>query len=130
MYMRFGPLGHMGGERRLNVAITRAKRNIKLVGSILPEDIDLSKTHSEGVRMLRSYIGYAMHGSVMLNKHEKKNSLYEVDTFSEQVGRFLTQRGCKVQMNVGNSDYTIDIAIEHPKRPGHYVAGIECDGNS
>ena len=130
MYMRFGPLGHVGGERRLNVAITRAKRNIKLVGSILPEDIDLSKTHSEGVRMLRSYIGYAMHGSVMLNKHEKKNSLYDVDTFSEQVGRFLTQRGCKVQMNVGNSDYTIDIAIEHPKRPGHYVAGIECDGNS
>lgn len=130
MYMRFGPLGHQGGERRLNVAITRAKHNIKLVGSILPEDIDLSKTHSEGVRMLRSYIGFAMHGSATLAKREKKNALYDVDTFSEQVGKFLTDRGCKVQMNVGNSDYTIDIAVEHPKRPGYYIAGIECDGNS
>ena len=130
MYMRFGPLGHQGGERRLNVAITRAKHNIKLVGSILPEDIDLSKTHSEGVRMLRSYIAFAMQGSAALPKTEKKNSLYDVDTFSEQVGQFLTSRGCTVQMNVGSSDYTIDIAVEHPKKPGHYIAGIECDGSS
>lgn len=130
MYMRFGPLGHQGGERRLNVAITRAKHNIKLVGSILPEDIDLSKTNSEGVRMLRSYIAFAMQGSAALPKTEKKNSLYEVDTFSEEIGKFLTSRGCTVQMNVGNSDYTIDIAVEHPKKPGHYIAGIECDGSS
>lgn len=130
MYMRFGPLGHQGGERRLNVAITRAKHNIKLVGSILPEDIDLSKTHSEGVRMLRSYIAFAMQGTAALPKAEKKNSLYEVDTFSEQVGKFLTSRGCAVQMNVGSSDYTIDIAVEHPQKPGQYIAGIECDGSS
>ena len=130
MYMRFGPLGHQGGERRLNVAITRAKHNIKLVGSILPEDIDLSKTRSEGVRMLRSYIAFAMQGSAALPKSEKKNSLYKVDTFSEQVGKYLRSRGCTVQMNVGSSDYTIDIAVEHPKKPGHYIAGIECDGSS
>jgi very-short-patch-repair endonuclease len=128
--MRFGPLGHQGGERRLNVAITRAKHNVKLVGSILPEDIDLSKTHSEGIRMLRSYIAFAMNGVSALPKTEKKNSLYDVDTFSEQVGKFLISRGCSVQMNVGSSDYTIDIAVEHPKKPGQYIAGIECDGNS
>lgn len=130
MYMRFGPLGHQGGERRLNVAITRAKHNIKLVGSILPEDIDLSKTRSEGVRMLRSYIAFAMQGSAALPKAEKKNSLYDVDTFSEQVGKYLKSRGCTIQMNVGSSDYTIDIAVEHPKKPGQYIAGIECDGSS
>lgn len=130
MYMRFGPLGHQGGERRLNVAITRAKYNIKLVGSILPEDIDLAKTRSEGVRMLRSYIAFAMQGNAALSRPEKKTGLYDVDTFSEQVGKFLSSHGCSVQMNVGNSDYTIDIAVEHPKKPGHYIAGIECDGNS
>lgn len=75
MYMRFGPLGHEGGERRLNVAITRAKHNVKLVGSILPEDIDLSKTNSEGVRMLRTYISFAMNGSTALPKAEKKNNI-------------------------------------------------------
>lgn len=130
MYMRFGPLGHQGGERRLNVAITRAKHNVKLVGSILPEDIDLSKTKSEGIRMLRSYINFAMHGSSVLAKHDKKNHLYDVDTFSEEVGKFLTSHGCKIQMNVGSSDYTIDIAVEHPKHPEQFIAGIECDGNS
>lgn len=130
MYMRFGPLGHQGGERRLNVAITRAKRNIKLVGSIWPEDIDLSKTRSEGVKMLRSYILFAMRGSDVLVKEAKKNSLYEVDTFSEQIGDFLSSHGCIVKRNVGSSDYTIDIAVEHPKKPGRYIAGIECDGSS
>lgn len=130
MFMRFGPLGQQGGERRLNVAITRAKYNVKLVGSILPEDIDLSKTHSEGISMLRGYISFAMKGSESLPKVEKKNSLYDVDTFSEQVGKFLTSRGYSVQMNAGSSDYTIDIAVAHPKKPGQYIAGIECDGNS
>lgn len=130
MYMRFGPLGNQGGERRLNVAITRAKYNIKFVGSILPEDIDLSKTRSEGVRMLRAYIAFAMQGGAALSRAEKRAGLYDVDTFSEQVGKFLASRGCTVRMNVGNSDYTIDIAVEHPKKPGHYIAGIECDGNS
>ena len=58
MYMNFGSVGHNGGERRLNVAITRAKCNIKLVGSILPSDIDINRAKSEGARMLRSYIEY------------------------------------------------------------------------
>ena len=56
MYMNFGPLSREGGYRRLNVAITRAKYNIKLVGSIVPTDFDLDKVSSEGVTMLRSCI--------------------------------------------------------------------------
>lgn len=130
MYMRFGPLGHQGGERRLNVAITRAKYNVKLVGSILPEDIDLNKTKSDGVKMLRSYIRFAIEGSNILSKPKKQNQLYEVDTFSQYVGAFLEKQGFKIKMNIGNSDYTVDIAVEHPKREGCYFAGIECDGNS
>ncbi len=130
MYMRFGPLGQIGGERRLNVAITRAKQNVKLVGSIQPEDIDLENTNAEGVRMLRSYIQFAIHGSSVLSKHTQRNRLYDVDTFSQQVAQFLIQQGYAVRTNVGNSDYTIDIAVEHPKQPGHYIAGIECDGSS
>lgn len=130
MSMNFGPLNRQGGERRLNVAITRAKQNLKLVGSILPEDINLASVTNEGPKLLRSYINFAMNGSTVLPQVEKKNSLYDIDVFSAQVGKFLTQHGCKIQMNVGSSDYTIDIAVEHPKRAGHFIAGIECDGNS
>lgn len=130
MYMRFGPLGHQGGERRLNVAITRAKHNIKLVGSIMPYDIDLSKTKSEGIRMLKDYIEFAMKGSVVLHTHKNSNALYETDEFCDGVAKFVTSKGYHVKQYVGNSDYKIDIAVEHPKYPGCYVAGIECDGNS
>lgn len=130
MYMRFGPLGHQGGERRLNVAITRAKHNIKLVGSIMPYDIDLSKTKSEGIRMLKDYIEFAIKGSAVLHPHKSSNVLYETDEFCNGVARFITSKGYHVKQYVGNSDYKIDIAVEHPKYPGCYVAGIECDGNS
>ena len=130
MYMRFGPLGHQGGERRLNVAITRAKHNIKLVGSIMPYDIDLSKTKSEGIRMLKDYIEFAIKGSAVLHPHKSSNVLYETDEFCNGVAKFITSKGYHVKQYVGNSDYKIDIAVEHPKYPGCYVAGIECDGNS
>lgn len=130
MFMRFGPLGHQGGERRLNVAITRAKYNVKLVGSIQPEDIDLDKTKSEGVRMLRSYIEFASRAEREAIPAKKKNRLYETDIFSENVAAYLEERGYKVKRNIGTSDYTVDMAIEHPQIKGAYIAGIECDGDS
>ena len=130
MFMRFGPLGHQGGERRLNVAITRAKYNVKLVGSIQPEDIDLDKTKSEGVRMLRTYIEFASRTVRESSPVQKKNRLYETDIFSESVALFLESRGYKVKRNIGTSDYTVDMAIEHPEIEGAYIAGIECDGDS
>lgn len=130
MFMRFGPLGHQGGERRLNVAITRAKYNVKLVGSIQPEDIDLDKTKSEGVRMLRSYIEFASRTQKEVIPAKKKNRLYEIDIFSESVAAYLEKQGYKVKRNIGTSDYTVDMAIEHPEISGVYIAGIECDGDS
>ena len=126
MYLRFGPLGHPGGERRLNVAITRAKFNVKLVGSILPEDIPLDSIHSEGVRMLRSYIQFAMHRPSTVNAAEKQFD--QPDGFKEMVADYLKEQGYIVHTDLGSSDYTIDIAVEHPDLPGQYLAGIECDG--
>lgn len=130
MYMRFGPLGHAGGERRLNVAITRAKCNVKLVGSILPSDIDLNRTNSDGVRMLRSYIEFARKGSSVLKPAEKEEAFETVDEFCNFVAEFLENNGYKVQKQVGCSDYKIDIAIENPDVDGEFIAGIECDGIS
>jgi very-short-patch-repair endonuclease len=128
MPMRFGPLNNVGGERRLNVAITRAKKNIKLVGSIQPADIDLSRTESEGVRMLRSYIEYAQNGTMAL-----RGQLAEGGTFDElvnSVATFIENAGYRVRRHMGCSKYKIDIAVEHPDSPDRFVAGIECDGYS
>ncbi|MDO4338001.1 MAG: DUF4011 domain-containing protein [Eubacteriales bacterium] len=128
MAMCFGPLGNPGGERRLNVAITRARRNIKLVSSILPSDIDLSRTESEGIRMLRAYIEFAMKGEVAL---ASTRITAKPDEFVDAVADFLRNRGYKIKQFIGCSGYKIDIAVEHPSEVvQQFAAGIECDGFS
>ena len=127
MHMRFGPLGHQGGERRLNVAITRAKRNIKLISSILPSDIDLSRTESEGIRMLRSYIEFAMNGAVAL---ASSRNVQGQDRFVDMVGEFVEKNGYTIKKYVGCSGYRIDIAVVDRNDEDKYIAGIECDGYS
>ncbi|MDR1069222.1 MAG: DUF4011 domain-containing protein [Gracilibacteraceae bacterium] len=127
MALRFGPLGQKGGERRLNVAVTRAKRNIKLVSSILPADIDLSRTGSEGVKMLRLYIEFALNGSSSLRGSQSET---EKDVFLDIVAEYLTGRGYKIKKYVGCSGYKIDLAVLDPDGGDRFAAGIECDGLS
>ena len=128
MYMRFGPLGAAGGERRLNVAITRAKYNVKLVGSILPTDIDLSRTDAEGVRLLREYIYYAMlSDSGNLSGTDDRTT---DNRFADAAAEFIRRSGFEVRRNVGESEYKLDIAVVHPDDPGIYMAGVECDGEN
>ena len=127
--MNFGPLNKPGGERRLNVAITRAKRNVKLVGSIRPTDIDAGKTNSEGVKLLRSYIEFAKEGCVALARELNYNLDLEFDSpFETSVYDFLDSKGYKVATQVGCSGYRIDMAVKHPKYSGEFAIGIECDG--
>lgn len=129
MYMNFGPLSREGGYRRLNVAITRAKHNVKLVGSIVPTDIDLEKVSSEGVKMLRSYIEFAQQGIVALEKELTFNYDLDFDSpFEEAVYDFLQSNGYNVVTQVGCSGFRIDMAVKHPTQSGKFAIGIECDG--
>lgn len=129
MYMNFGPLSRNGGHRRLNVAITRAKYNVKLVGSIHPTDIKIESTNSEGVKMLRQYIEFAINGASALLNELKFTSTVDVDSpFEEAVHDFLIKNGYNVTTQVGCSGYRIDMAVKHPTLSGIFVLGIECDG--
>lgn len=130
MSMNFGPLNQNGGYRRLNVAITRAKYNLKLVGSIQASDIDTDRTNSEGVRLLRSYIEFAQRG-IQAIRSEISYSPSVIDCespFEEAVYEFLSIKGYKVETQVGCSGYRIDMAVKHPLKNGEFVLGIECDG--
>ena len=129
MYMNFGPLSRDGGYRRLNVAITRAKYNVKLVGSITANDIDLDKTSSEGVKMLHSYIEFAQQGIVALDKELRYNCNLDFDSpFEEAVYDFLQSKGYDVVTQVGCSGFRIDMAVKDPINTGKFAIGIECDG--
>ena len=129
MYMNFGPLSREGGYRRLNVAITRAKHNVKLVGSITPTDIDLEKVSSEGVKMLRSYIEFAQQGIIALEKELSFDYNLSFDSpFEEAVYNFLQEKGYNVVTQIGCSGFRIDMAVKHPTQNGKFAIGIECDG--
>ena len=126
---QFGPLGKAGGERRLNVAITRAKYNVKLVGSILPTDIDVDRISTEGPKLLRAYMEYAINGPESLARAIEETDIVSHDSpFEEAVYNFLDRKGYKPTTQVGCSGYRIDMAVKHPSLSGIYVLGIECDG--
>ncbi len=132
--LNFGPLNKKGGERRLNVAVTRAKSKITLVSSILAGDIDLTRTQSEGVRVLRDYLGYAASGGERLQGNSYTDDLHFDSPFEEDVYNTMKQHPSLqdyiIRTQVGCSGYRIDLAIAHSNRPGEFLLGIECDGAS
>ena len=133
----FGWLNQRGGENRLNVAISRAKKKVHIVTSINPFDLQVEDTKGEGPRILKKYLEYAFAVSAG-NKEVAKQVLLSFgdDTqpgetisfdsiFEEQVFDALSQRGYHVDTQVGIGGYSIDLAI---KKGDDYILGIECDG--
>jgi len=127
--MHFGPLNGEGGERRLNVAVTRARQRVVVLSSIKAEDIDLARTKRRGVKDLKTFLDFAERGPRAIAEAIAPNSFGEFDSdFERAVHRALTERGWRVDTQVGCSSYRIDLAVKHPETPGRYLLGIECDG--
>jgi very-short-patch-repair endonuclease len=128
--VHFGPLNRDGGERRLNVAITRARREVVVFSSVRPEQIDLSRTKAVGVHHLRSFLEYAQRGTTALQEQVRFRDGGEPSAFEQHVCDVLTARGHRVKQQVGCSEYRIDLAVEDPGAPGRFMLGIECDGRN
>lgn len=124
----FGPLNRVGGERRLNVAVTRAKFNVQLVASIHHTDIDLGRTKAEGARLLKNYLDYAENGAIAIEREVNVNSFEQFDSeFELEVCEFLRQNGYDVDTQVGCSNFRIDLGIKRHDT-SDYVLAVECDG--
>lgn len=125
--LNFGPLNRDGGWRRLNVAVSRARKEMKVFSVLKPEQIDLTKTRSEGIAGIKSFLEFAKKG---------KKSLVSIangkQTISCEAMNFIAERirnmGYEVSTNVGCSEYKIDIAIVDKEDKGNYILGIMCDG--
>lgn len=130
MSMNFGPLNKQGGERRLNVAITRATTEIHVFSSFDYTMIDLSRTSALAVKHLKYFLEYAEKGPIALPETAEVN--YGVDQFDsyfeESVAFALREKGWVVQTQIGVSKFRIDLGVIHPDNPGQFLAGIECDG--
>jgi hypothetical protein len=130
MSMAFGKLNASGGWRRLNVATTRARREMKVFTSFDPGMIDLTRTAADGVRDLKAFIEFADRGPRALAEANKGSMGGADSPFEEAVAIALRRRGWTIVPQVGVSKFRIDLGIVHPDRPGDYLAGVECDGAS
>ena len=126
MLYRFGPINNQGGERRLNVAITRARISMMVVSSFSAHDMDPARLRSEGAQMLCRYLAYAESGGADLGNVAKPKP--GLNPFERDVEAHLRSAGIPLIAQYGSSGYWIDFAAQHPVRPGQMVLAIECDG--
>lgn len=126
--MNYGPMNREGGERRLNVAITRARHELRVFSSLKAEQMDLARTQSIGVRDLKLFLEFAERGPRALAEGST-GSLGDFESpFEESVASALVRKGWVLHTQVGVSTFRVDLAVVHPDAPGAYLAGIECDG--
>ena len=120
---RFGPINREGGERRLNVAVTRARKSMTVVHSLRAEDITSGQP---GARQLRRYLEYVRNPERAFES--EGSGVGEPESpFEEAVLAALRSRGHVIDAQVGVSGYRIDLAIRSEDGEG-YDLGIECDG--
>jgi len=121
--LNFGPLNKDGGEKRLNVAITRAKEKVVIVSSMLPTEINENRTKSEGMILLRRYMEYA---------NKKESSIVKRLNYESEMQKIIYEKlssyGFKVDKNIGNSNYNIDIAIKDFVNSNVYKLALQLDG--
>ena len=125
--MNFGPLNNAGGERRLNVAVTRARQEMVVFSSMTSSDIDLEKSQALGVIGLKNFLYYAEQGKLP----EDTNPTHSIDTspLAEHLAADLNKAGYQVDKMVGKSDFRVDLAVLDPKQPNTYQLGILFDGD-
>ena len=127
MPMNFGPLNQEGGERRLNVLITRARRRLEVHANFVAGDLDLGRSGARGVAALKTFLQYAETGVLDVPRPTGQ----AVDSpFEDAVAEALRARDHDVHHQVGSAGFFIDLAVVDPRQPGRYVLGIECDGAS
>lgn len=122
----FGPLIKAGGWRRLNVAITRARRRVEVISSFLPNQLS-STTANEGIKHLRGYLEFARAGELVVGDGRVVAEPL-MSHVADDLAEVLRRWGYTVDRNVGNGALRLDIGIRHPARNGEYLIGVECDG--
>lgn len=126
---RFGPLLSEGGQRRLNVAVTRARQRMTLVSSFSHLDMDLARVRpGTGVELLRYYLQYAASEGRRLADAAPTD--YPLNEFEAEVYDVLQSKGIPLIPQVGASRFRIDLVAKHPTEPGRFALAIECDGAS
>jgi very-short-patch-repair endonuclease len=122
--MNFGPVSLEGGERRLNVLISRARERCVVFSSITAGDIRADAAQ-RGTRMLREFLHYSETGKIAAGEVTGQDA---DSPFEEAVAQVIRSNGYKVVSQVGVSGFRIDLGVIDPRNPGRFAIGVECDG--
>ena len=140
---QFGALSAAGGENRLNVAVTRAKKRVHVVCSFDPHELAVDDVKNIGPARFQQYLRYAKavseRDTATLSKVREELGAGTANTearsdvrfdspFEEDVYNRLRDRGYELRTQWGFSGYRIDIAVVDPRNPGRFCLGVECDG--
>ncbi|MEP3480020.1 MAG: DUF4011 domain-containing protein [Fuerstiella sp.] len=124
--LNFGPVSASGGERRLNVLMTRAKRRCEMFSSMRAEDIDVNRVSGQGPKVFREYLRFAQSGA---NVESATSSVAE-DRLVQILQQQLLDQGYDVKAHVGIAGVFVDLAVVDPDDPDRYLLGIDIDGES
>ncbi|MBC8225245.1 DUF4011 domain-containing protein [Candidatus Bathyarchaeota archaeon] len=127
--MNFGPLNKQGGERRLNVAVTRAREKVVLVSSIKYDDIKLESTQAEGVHSLHHYMRYAERRPRNLDDIAAEE-VSLTSPLDDEVAEEVRRLGYRTVPWVGSGVFRVDLGVVDPDDPGRFILGIMCDGEN
>ena len=127
--MNFGPLNNAGGERRLNVAVSRARYEMIVYSTLKSSQIDLKRSNAKGVEGLKAFLEYAETGRLpMISSGIAQNT--DTNVMVHQICEALTQEGYITESFVGRSNFKVDIAVATREHPDQYILGILCDGRT
>lgn len=127
--MNFGPLNRDGGWRRLNVAISRARKSMVVYSVLRSDQIDLSRTRSEGVAGLKGFLEFAEKGRNVLAQRADSAAVKE-DSLVKEIAGAIAETGYEVKCNIGCSRFKMDMGIVDPKDRETYLLGILLDGEN
>ena len=125
LYRNFGPLNHEGGERRLNVLITRARERCVVFSNFRASDLQLDADAPFGTKALKMFLDYAENRNLEI---PESMATHTDSPFEESVYQLLKERGYTVRKQIGCAEYRIDLAVVDPLASDRYLLGIECDG--
>lgn len=127
--LNFGPLNQEGGWRRLNVAITRSRKEMMIFSTLRPEQLDLSRTTSEGLVGLKGFLEFAARGkNALYTRNDVKKS--RNNDVAKAIAKRLKEAGYQANLDIGTSEYKVDIGVVNPENPETYCLGILCDGEN
>ena len=123
----FGPLNSAGGERRLNVLITRARMAMEVFCNFTADELVTTHTSSLGLKAFKAFLKYAQTGELPKTYESGKKADLP---FEEEIHKAIEALGYHVEPQLGCHGFSIDFAVRDPNKPERYILAVECDGAS